>query len=63
MAGLFFDFLAIQMAIFLLQYSITPSYVNRLIMIFEMPNWHLKTKISQMEMQLRFATKYNISPM
>lgn len=50
MAGLFFDFLAIQIAIFLLQYGITPSYVNRLIMIFEMPNWHLKTKISQMEM-------------
>ena len=59
MAGLFFDFLAIQIAIFLLQYGITPSYVNRLIMIFEMPNWHLKTKISQME----FATRYNISPM
>ena len=50
MAGLFFDFPAIQMAIFLLQYNITPSYVNRLIMIFEMPNWHLKTKISQMKM-------------
>lgn len=50
MAGLFFDFPAIQMEIFLLQYSITPSYVNRLIMIFEMSNCHLKTKISQMEM-------------